>query len=102
MANDDDPHVAKPNEIGLFISDDNDYRIAVPRAWSEAEHMPRFAYLAVAAILRMATAGQDAFVKELYAWALENVDEKADRKAAKELDSAVSAEPVEPLSKTYH
>lgn len=79
MANNEDdttaPEVAKANELGIFISEDNDFRIVVPKEWNAKKEMPKFAYLAVAAILRLSTAKQEAFAQELYAWAEKHVDQ---------------------------
>lgn len=63
---------ARPNEVGIFISDNNDYRIAVPREWNDKKEMPHYPYLAVAAVLRLATKGEEAFANELFKWAKEH------------------------------
>lgn len=84
MANKDDEslEVAKPNEIGIFINDENEYRIMVPKAWQASKEMPRFPYLVVAAIMRMSENSEEAqaFARELFVWAEANASKLAKNK----------------------
>lgn len=84
MNNDDDEanNVAKANEVGIFINADNDYRIVIPKGWQETKEMPRFPYLVVAAVLRMAedTESSRAFARDLFVWAEEHVAAQAHKK----------------------
>ena len=66
---------ATPDELGVFIDSDGSYRILIPNKWNETgqEQITEFAYLVIAAVLRLARKSEREFARELSRWALEDL-----------------------------
>lgn len=73
----DDPDFeATPSddEVGIFIDSRNNYRVLLPRAWVESDGpVPEFAYLVVAALIRLSRKSEIEFHRDLARWAAEDL-----------------------------
>lgn len=67
-------NTASEDELAIFIDSEGTYRVLIPNSWSGSK-MPEFAYLAVAAILRLARKDEIEFSKSLARWAKTALDE---------------------------
>lgn len=56
------------DELAVFIDSEGSYRILIPNKW-QGEKMPEFAFLAVAAILRLARRQEVEFAQGIALWA---------------------------------
>lgn len=65
---------ADDDELGIFIDSDNRYRILLPKSWVESDQdVPEFAYLVVAALLRLTRKSEIEFHRELQKWAQDDL-----------------------------
>lgn len=63
-------NTAGPDELGIFIDAEGNYRILLPDSWAATnEPIPDFAFLVVAALLRIARRDEVEFSKSLGQWA---------------------------------
>lgn len=60
------------DELAIFIDSSGSYRVMIPDAWS-GKKMPEFAYLVVAALLRLARRDEVEFARSLARWAKETL-----------------------------
>jgi hypothetical protein len=70
------------DELGIFIDSEGSYRVLIPESWSGTK-MPEFAYLVVAAVLRLARRDEIEFAKSLARWAKETLKLPANQVVAK-------------------
>lgn len=70
------------DEVGIFINSEGDYRVLLPQEWSNANHVPEFAYLVIAALVRLARRDEVEFRNMLSAWARQDLTQSDDLKLA--------------------
>lgn len=68
-----DQPVAGSDEVGIFINAEGDYRVLLPHEWSVTGRVPEFAYLVVAALVRLARRDEVEFRSMLSTWAREDL-----------------------------
>lgn len=73
---------ATADEVGIFISSEGDYRVLLPQEWSNSNHVPEFAYLVIAALVRLARRDEVEFRSALSAWARQDLTQSDELKLA--------------------
>lgn len=68
-----DQPVATNDEVGIFINSDGDYRILLPHEWSLTGQVPEFAFLCIAALVRISRRDEVEFRNMLSSWARQDL-----------------------------